>query len=258
MATLISDLITRARLDLLDPASVTPNFWSSAELLQHATDGCFDLWKAIIDLYKDHIVTMDESNVTLPADTSLLSGIPVDVFRVVNLQPRIVGPSSTNPGLVFKPAELTSPQFVQAKAMRAVAPRYAVLYYAIINAGAPVGAPSITVAPQVTSAVNLALWYNPVLAARTTTGGVTPPATDYNPIPGESDKAVEAYMVAFARAREREDRSPDPEWLSIYATEKRNLLTVLTPRSIQEPEVVDSFMQWPEGVAGSGVGFGGD
>jgi len=254
MATLISTIVARARLDLLE---ITPRFWTNAELLQHATDGCKDLWKSIIDLYQDHIVTMDATNVTLAASSDALAGVPTDVFRVVNLQPRIVGPSSTNPGLVFKQATLTSPQFVQARAMRAIAPRYGVVWYAIINAGAPVGAPSIQVAPQVTAAVNLALWYNPVVPNRT--DGADPAVlTAINPIPGEADKALEAYIVAFARSREKEDRAPDAEWLSIYATEKRNLLVALTPRSIQEPETVASFMEWPDGMSGDGVGFGGD
>ena len=47
-----------------------------------------------------------------------------------------------------------------------------------------------------------------------------------------------AWTVAFARAKEREDRSPDPAWLAIYATEKQNILTRLTPRQTQEPEIV--------------------
>lgn len=250
MATTITTLIARARIDLLE---TTARFWTDAELLVHASNGCFDLWRSIIDLYKDHFVTLDITNVTLAADALVLSGVPTDVFRVVNLQPRIVGPSSSNQGLVFKPAELTTPQFVQARAGRAIEPRQAVIWYAVMNAGAPVGAPAIAIAPSVTSAVNLALWYNPVLVARTIGG-----AADVNPIPGESDKAVEAYIVAFARGKEREDRSPDPEWLSIYATEKRNLLTVLTPRSIQEPETVDSFMQWPQGGGFNDWGFAGD
>lgn len=232
MATAVSTLVTNARTTLLES---TASFWTDAELIVYANDAFKDLWAAIIDLYQDHIVTIDDTNVTLPASTSLLSGVPTDVFRVVMIQPRILGESSSNPGLVFQPRTLTHPDFVQAQAARAVTPRYNVIYYAVINAGAPVGAPSIKIAPQVTTAVNLSLWYNQVLATKA--------AGDDNPIPGESDKAVEEYIIAFARAKEREDRSPDPEHLSIYATEKRKLLSALTPRSVQEPEVVEAFFQ---------------
>jgi hypothetical protein len=65
-----------------------------------------------------------------------------------------------------------------------------------------------------------------------------------NPIPGESDQALIAYIVAFARAKEREDRSPDPNWIAVYANEKQSILTRLTPRQSQEPDVVEAL--WGE------------
>lgn len=227
MATPISTLTQNARITLLE---LTPRFWTDAELLTLANDAIKDLWKGVIDLYQDHIVTIDETHVSLAANTATLTGVPADVFRVVMLQPRVLGQNSAAPGLIFKPRTLTHPDFVQAQAMRPISPRDNIIYYATINAGAPVGAPSIRVAPQITSAIDLALWYNPTIANKA--------SGDDNPIPGESDKAIEEYIIAFARAKEREDRAPDPEHLSIYATEKRNLLIALTPRSVQEPETV--------------------
>lgn len=235
MATLLSTILTNARTTLLEAATDPRLFWTDAELLVHANAGIKDLWAAVIDLYQDHIVTIDTTSVTLAAGATSLSGVPSDLFRVVMIQPRVLGASSSNPSLVFQPRTLTHPDFIQAQAGTARAPRFMVIYYAVINAGAPVGTPTIMIAPAVTSAVNLSVWYNPVIAAKI--------ASDANPIPGESDKAIEAYVVAFARAKEREDRAPDPEWLSIYATEKRKLIVALTPRSVQEPEVVDAFFQ---------------
>ena len=239
MATLMSTIITRARKTLLEP---TASFWSDAELLEHGNAAIKELWKGVIDLYKDHIVTIDETNVTAAANTRALAGVPTDLFKVRYIEPRVVGSSSPNLGLIFKPRDITHPDFVSARAARSVNPRCSVIFYAVLNAGAPVGAPAIHIAPMVSSAVNLAVGYVQVIADKL--------SSDANPIPGESDKAIEAYIIAQARAKEREDRSPDPEWISVYATEKRNILTALTPRSEQEPETVVGMFE----PSGDGIG----
>jgi hypothetical protein len=49
--------------------------------------------------------------------------------------------------------------------------------------------------------------------------------------------------MAWARAKEREDRSPDPEWLASYATEKSNLIVSATPRQEDEAKVVDAIFE---------------
>jgi hypothetical protein len=237
MATLISSIITDARLVLLETSA---RFWSDAELLTIAIDGIKDLWKKVIDLEKDHFLTWDETNMTLPASTSAISGVPTDLFRVRLIRPRTL--NSSNPGLVFKPRETTHPDFVQAEVLTACEPRNRVVYYAVINAGAPVGAPAIRCAPTLSSDVPLTVRYIPVIGTLT--------AASNNPVPGESDKALKHYIIAFARSKERADRAPDPEHISIYATEARNLLTALTPRSEQEPETVVGLFEGP----GSGDG----
>lgn len=239
MATLISALITNARLPLLEG---TASFWTDAELLTHANEAIKDLWASIIDLYQDHFVTQDVTHCALAANATTVTGVPADVFRVVMLQPRVLGQSSSTQGLVFKPSTLLDPRFVQAQAQPAITPRADIVYYCVLNAGAPVAAPAIITAPALSAAVNLTLWYIPTIAAKI--------ASDANPIPGESDKAVQEYIIAFARAKEREDRSPDPEHLSIYATEKRKMLTALTPRSVQEPQVVDAMWELLDTVSG--------
>lgn len=222
---------------MLEP---TARFWSDAELLTYALDGARDLWRKIIDLGKDHFLTIDATNVNAVASTTALAGVPTDVFRVVALQPRTLGPTATNRGLIFKPRETNHPDFVTSESMQPVDPTGRVIYYATINAGAPVAAPAIHIAPQLSAATLLTLKYIPTLGTLT--------GASNNPIPGESDRAIIAYMIAFARGREREDRSPDPEWISIYATEARNLLTALTPRSIQEPEYVVGMWEHDQGL----------
>lgn len=237
MATTLTTIVTRARQYLVES---TARYWTDAFLLELANEGIKDLWRKIIDLEKDHFVTIDETNLSLPASTVAISGVPTDVFRIRNLRPRTL--NSTHTGLIFKPRDLTHPDFVQAQSLSAVEPRNRVIYYALVNAGAPVGAPAIRCAPTVSSEVLLTCEYIPVLATKVT--------GDNNPIPGESDKALVHWIVAFARARERPDRAPDPEHISIYATEARNILVALTPRSEQEVETVIGLWEGPGAAAG--------
>jgi hypothetical protein len=232
VATAVSSLLTQARRHLNE---TTATFWSDAELVDLCNKGIHDLWRRINDLYQHYFITIDSTNVTLAASSSALAGVPSDVFRVVTIEPRVLGGSNPNPGLIFKPRDYNHPDFVQARGEDAIEPLDAVLYYTLFSAGPPVSAPTIRVAPQVTSAVNLTLVYNQVLAAVT--------ASSDNPIPGQSDNALIAWMVAYARAKERDDTAPDPEWLAIYGTEKVNLVTQLTPRTIQEPTYAEGMFE---------------
>jgi hypothetical protein len=223
---------TRARETLLEASA---SFWADDELLNHALDGVYDLWGAILDLHQEHFLTNDESNVSLAADATSLTGVPTDVFRVTTLEVRDLTSAASVQGLSFEPRDFNHADFQAARGLRAQDPNGCTVYFCLINAGAPVAAPSILVAPKLSAAVNLRLVYNPTFGALT--------ASDDNPIPGYSDKALFAYIVAYARAKEREDRSPDPEWLAIYATEKKNLLTRLTPRQTQEPDVAEGLFE---------------
>ncbi len=73
--------------------------------------------------------------------------------------------------------------------------------------------------------------------------------TDSNPIPGESDNALIAWCVAYAKAKEQEteQRVPDPGWLAIYNTEKQGLLVALTPRQEQEEEIAEGLFEGTDG-----------
>jgi hypothetical protein len=136
--------------------------------------------------------------------------------------------------VLFVPRDYNSADFTNARSRTAQDPTSGLtVFYTLTQAGAPVGAPTVLTAPPLSSAVNLRFVYVPTIAAKI--------AADNNPIPGESDNALVAWTVAYARAKEREDRSPDPNWLTVYRTEKDNLLTRLTPRQTQEPDVVEDI-----------------
>lgn len=228
MATLLSALETQARYTLLEP---TARFWSSAELIVHANDGIKDLWRGINDLHQEHFLTVDITNVSLAANSSSLTGVPADCYRVHYIEPRDLTDTEDR-GIRLYPRDLNDQYFQYLRGLSAQAIDAGMdIFYAIINAGAPVAAPTIKVAPQITSALNLTLCYVPTLAVLTASGT--------NPIPGESDAAIVAWIIAYARAKEREDRSPDPEWLAIYATLKAGLMQSLTPRQDAEPDVVE-------------------
>ncbi len=137
--------------------------------------------------------------------------------------------------MTFEPRALNHPDFSGARSLGAVDPSGRTIYYAVLGAGSPIAAPTIEIAPKVTTAVLLRLTYTAGLAALT--------ASSNNPIPGESDHALMAWIIAHARAKERADRSPDPEWLAMYAADKAHILSSLTPRQVQEPEVAEAFFE---------------
>ena len=231
MATALSSLETQAR-DHLNESSAA--FWSSAELIRHANNGIKDLWKSITDLYEDHYITVDESNVSLEAGATTLTGVPSDVYRITIIEPRDTTATGTGRHVLLLPRPYHGPDFTNARAMATQDPSNGLaVYYDVHGAGAPVGAPTIRVAPRISSDLNLRVAYVPTIPTKT--------SSDDNPVPGESDQALIAWIVAYARAKEREDRSPDPNWLAVYATEKQNCLTSLQPRQTQEPVVVEGM-----------------
>jgi hypothetical protein len=220
-------------------SGVTQAFWTDAELLDIAVKGTSDLWAAILDLHQEHFLTVDVTNVSLAADTATLTGIPTDTFRVHLIEPRDTTTATSGYNTIFVPRDYNHPDFVYARSQTAVSPTNGpIIYYAITGAGGPVGTPTVRVAPQLNSALNLRFVYVQVPAFTTFA------ATTDNPIPGESNNAIIAWMVAYARAKEREDRNPDPGWIAIYATEKQSLLTRLTPRQTQEPDYVEGLFEY--------------
>lgn len=232
MATLLSSLETQARRYLLE---TTASHWSSAEIVDIINKGIKDLWRAILDLHQEHFLTNDITSVTIAANTGSLSSVPTDVFRIHLIEPVDTSTAGAYRRLIFVPRDYNSPDFIAARTLGSVdGSQDQIIFYCVTQAGAPVGAPTILIAPTLSGAVaagQIRLVYVPILAAKA--------AGDDNPIPGESDDALIAWTVSHALAKDREDRAPDPNWLAKYATEKQNILVSLTPRQTQEPDVVE-------------------
>lgn len=240
-ATSIASLIAQARIHLVEPAAA---FWTDAELMGHMQNGAKDLWKKIVGQYKEHFVTINDTTMVLPKYAPGIVGVPTDMFRPIVIEPRILGQNNPNQGLIFKPRKRTDPDFIQANAADPQTPQSTVIFYDVINPGAPVGPPGILTAPQVTDDVLLRGTYNNTLPPLSLTGN--------NPIPGESDNALIAWTVAYARSKEGstpETRVPDANWMTVYATEKTNTVAELSvSRSEQDQEVVEAVFQdmWPD------------
>lgn len=228
MATSVSTLIASVRRHLNE---TTASFWTDAELLQYLQEGAADLWKALVGVNEDHFLTLS-SSASLPANVNTLSSVPSDCFRIKTIEPTTL---SSYVNTFFRPADWGSPEFLRARSLDACDPQGQVFYYDLIGAGAPAGTVSIYVAPKSSSTVGLTLSYVQTIGTLTTGSN--------NPIPGESDHALIAWTVAYARSREREDRAPDPEWVTIYSTEKKNLVQVAEPRQVDELETVDALFE---------------
>lgn len=231
MATLLSAIETQVRFRLEEP---TAKFWSSAELIEIISAGIRDLWRDVVDLKQEHFITISTA-VTIPASTATMGSVPSDVHKIIQITPLDVSEDSANRGLFIRPADLNSDAFQNSLTREPITPADDVIYYAITAQGAPVSAPTIRVAPQSSTAVTLSFAYVPTLGTLTSASTV--------PIPGEADNAIVAWAVAFARAKEREDRAPDPNWLSVYATEKAHLLKSLELRQYQEPKFSDALFE---------------
>ena len=219
------------------PTAVTGGgFWTDDEILDHIIDGAKDMWAAMLDTYGDHFLTIDVTNVSLAASSSTLTGVPADTFRVHQIEPRDTTQAGAYRDITFVPRKYNHPDFIAARAVGTLDPNLAsIVYYDVSGAGTPVGTPTVLVAPMLSTALTLRFAYNPILG--------TLISSSNNPIPGESDKALVAYGVAFSRSKERDDRSPDPNWIAVYATEKQSILTRITPRQDQEAEYVSGMFE---------------
>lgn len=229
MASTISEIEVQVRLNpLLETAA---SFWTSAELTQIIIRGIKDIWRDAVDLKQEHYLTINDTDVYLPADSWTLAGIPNDVHKVYLIEPRDLSSTGTTAKTTFTPKEYNSVDFQTARGRSTVDPDSTDFFYAIMGQGSPAGLTEIRIAPKSSSAVNLSFSYYYTLPPLVS-GSVVP-------IPGEADNALIAWTGAFARAKERESRGPDPEWLAIYATEKQHLLQSLGLRQVQEPQHVD-------------------
>jgi hypothetical protein len=230
MATALSSLITIARYNLNEPVA---SFWSDAELLAWMNLGIKALWRALNDNYQDFFLTNDASNVSMAAATTTLTGVPANVATIRGIEPRV---PSNYPGIRFESRNYMHPLFQSARSSSPIDPaQSALIYFWMTGAGAPVAAPTIYVAPTLSSTMLLRLVYVPTLALVASSGN--------NPIPFESDAALVAWTTAYALAKRKESQTPDAEWISIFATEKANILTAATPRQTQDDEVAEGLFE---------------
>jgi hypothetical protein len=229
-----TQIIAHARVHLVE---ATQFYWTDAELITHLNLGIKDLWRAISDNFQDYFFEVSET-VSFAANATTLSGVPTNVAKVLSIEPV---DQEAYPTLKFFPRSFNHVDAQNARAQAASDPSsLGSVFYSLTGAGAPVGAPTIYAAPKTSATVALRMAFTP------TTPTIV--AANNNPVPGESDDALIAWTVAHALAREREDRKPDPDWIAKYSTEKTNILTFLSPRQNDEPDVAEGVHEpWING-----------
>lgn len=240
-ATSIASILTQVRNQLVEPKA---NFWSDSELTAIMRLGALDLWGAILDLHQDHYFKVagygtNAEGPVLRANATEVSNIPPDCFRITLIEPRNTSSTGTGHAILFVPRKFNHPDFIIARTLDAQDPDSLPsrqLYYQITGVGSPVESPHILTAPLLNADLPLRIAYNP---------SIWPDGenVESNPVPGASDNALKAWTIAYARAKETDTRTPDAGWLGVYSTEKQLILTRLTPREEQEPEVVEDLFQ---------------
>jgi hypothetical protein len=234
VATTIASIISQARQYLHEPAEVTNGQWTDAELLLIVGNCVKDLYRGVKDTYQNFFFTLDESNVSLPANSFVLTGVPADAFIVLGIEPRDLGSYGH---IEFVRREFTHRDFRAARGLSARTLQQTgdtcEIFYTEVGAGAPVSAPTIYAAPKLAAALLLRLIYVPTL-----TLGAN------NPIPGESDQAIINWTVAYAKSKIREDQEPDPDWLELYKTEKIGVIVACSPRDESDVERVEDFFEF--------------
>lgn len=247
MATTLTSLVTRVRDLINEPVA---SYWSDAELLRYMNGGINDLYRRIKDNLQDDFFTEDATNVSAPANTRALSGVPMNVAHVRAIRPRSL---ATYPNVRFWPRKYGDYDFQAAEACEAISPASGGdVLYCIVGTGGPVYTPgtpdvtgmSIIIAPKFSSALLLTLAYTP---SRTEiTSGAT-----VNPIPGESDMALVYWTVAHALARtphgDQLSMVPHPGYLKMYEDQLMKIGVATTPRQDDEPDVAEAFFElnWP-------------
>lgn len=237
MPTTIKSIVTQVRAHLVEPV---PRFWSDQELVDIMQKGAVDLWGAILDLHQDHYfrLTSPTNPPVLKANATEISNIPDNCFRIQLIEPLDTQVTTAGHQIMFVPRKYNHPDFIIARTFSPQDPSSTParqIYYQITGLGPPIEAPHVITAPVLSQDLNLRIAYNPSLPILTLDA--------VNPVPGDTDNALKAWTIAFARAKESEGKQPDAGWLSIYATDKQTTLTRLTPREEQEPEVVEDLFQ---------------
>jgi len=256
MPTPFKAIIARTRTQILAPlvqtGAISPDtFYADTELLDHAIAGARDLWRALVDLHEEHFLKVDITNVFYKSGDEVLTGVPPDTLRVLAIMPRDTSQVSGIRTLRFVPRKYTSTDFLNALGRSAVdATGPAEVFYAVTNAGSPVAPPIVYIAPKLTATVLLRFVYVPTLPA-------TMDMETMNPIPGESDQALMAWIASFALGKQNGESGafvPDTTWLAVYSTEKQAILTISEPRQEQQPAVMEGVFDelFGGGLSGDG------
>lgn len=235
MATTYQTIVNNARFWLNE---TTANFWTDTELFGYALDASRDLWKAIIDLHAGHFTKIDETgNVVFNSSKNYIDGVPPDLHMIELIEVLDQTTSSTVQNLTFEPRHRNHPDFTAARALGAITPSGSTIFFDLIGAGSPVNTPQILVAPQInfSTPLQLRLEYTATLP--------TLLISSNNPIPGESDHAIQAWVTAHALARQSEGQRPDATWLQVYSTDKDRIKTACTPRQTQEPDTAEALYE---------------
>lgn len=231
MATLLSSIITMSRDRLNEPV---PAFWSNAELLRYGNRGIRDLWRKL-KLTNQAFFHQISVAATMPANGDQLTGVPTNCTTVHGLEPATL---TDYPGLFFKRADYAGKDFANARLRSAITPgtQGGVIFYHVTQAGAPVAAPVILVAPRISAALLIRLTFTPTVGAELI-------ATDPNPIPGESDNAVMHWIVAYAKGRQTKSGQPDANELALYEKEATSITVSESPRDDSEPIVAEAMFE---------------
>jgi len=244
MATTAAQVIAIARMHLNEASAIASGAWTDAELAALGNLACHDLWRAINDNFQDYFLTISTAvSQAASAGATTLTGVPSDVAIVRGLEPSNL---SSRPGLVYEARNYTHIDFARARSQAAIDPSQGgKIFYHLQGAGAPIAAPTINVAPGVNAAVTLRLTYVPTLD-KLVASAPAAGETITNPIPGESDNAIIAWIVGYAMAKIAEDQAPNAGWLALYGTEKQNMLVSLTPRQTDDDDVAEAMFedQW--------------
>jgi len=233
MASTVASIIQAARYHLNEVSETASSFWLDDELAAHIDKGARDLWRAINDNFQHYFLTVDTTHFSQDANASILTGVQADVSIIRGIEPLDL---NAKPGLNYVSRDFNHIDFARARALSAQDPSQGCrVFYCITKQGAPVAAPEIQVAPMLTAQVVLRVSYVPTLVAITKSGN--------NPIPGESDNALVAWCVAYAMAKQDESKQPDANWLTVYATEKSNLLVSLTPRQTEDEDLAEAMFE---------------
>lgn len=234
-ATSITSLLSQVRAHLIEPAE---NFWTDDELVDIMYLGACDLWGGILDLHQDHYFRVNNSTCVLKAGATEIDGLPEDCFRIRLIEPRDTTVDGSGHRVMFTPKKYGSVDFSNARTQQAIDPGNTFsrqVFFQVTGLGPPIEPPKILTAPKLTADLPLSIAYNPTLPKFA--------KGDANPVPGSSDNALKAWTIAYARAKETDDKTPDAGWLGVYSTEKQLILVRLTPREEQDPEVVEDLFQ---------------